>query len=271
MTSALLISIGNELLSGQTVNTNANFLAKEMTQIGFSILKVITVPDLKEIVAFEIKNALEQGIYKVILITGGLGPTWDDSTAEFLAEALGVSTSLNTQALSIVRRRYKELLDQGLVETAKINSSREKMAFLPEGTIPLDNPVGTAPGIIYTDPVHNTLLYCLPGVPREMKAMFELLLPHLQKVSISQESHHYETELITSFTDESLLAPFLAKVRNKFNVWIKSLPGSYQEEKNIKVVISTQGKTLEEAKSLVMNAQNFLFELIKERKDPFST
>ena len=100
MGNALLISIGNELLSGQTVNTNASFLAKEMTQLGFSIVKVITIPDLKEIVASEIKNALNLGIYKVVLITGGLGPTWDDSTAEFLAEALGVSTSLNPQALS---------------------------------------------------------------------------------------------------------------------------------------------------------------------------
>ncbi len=262
--NALLISIGNELLSGQTINTNANYLAKEMTQIGFSILKIITLPDLKEIVSFEIKNALSNGNYSVIIITGGLGPTWDDSTAVFLAEALDVPTVLNSDALAIVTQRYKELYAQGLVETADITPAREKMAYLPVGTQTLHNPVGTAPGIIYNDPINNVKLYCLPGVPKEMKSMFKNIIPELESISQEEKAYYYEIEVFTAFTDESLLAPFLLKIRDKFDVWIKSLPKSYQEEENIQLIISANGKTPEDAKSLVMKASDYLSRIISE-------
>ena len=264
--NALLISIGNELLSGQTVNTNANYLAKKMTRIGFSVLKIVTIPDSKEIVSLEIKNSLSLGDFSVIIITGGLGPTWDDSTSIFLAEALNVPFILNSEALAIVTQRYKELFDQGLVEMPTITSSRKKMAYLPEGTTTIYNPVGTAPGIIYQDPIHKTMLYCLPGVPKEMKAMFSIIMPELTKICEKEGSFYFEMELVTSFTDESLLAPFLLKIREKFDVWIKSLPKSYQEEENIHIIISSKGKTLEQAKLLVMNAQDYLSDLIIEGK-----
>ena len=103
-----------------------------MTQMGFSVLKIITIPDSKEIVSSEIKKSLSEGIYRVILITGGLGPTWDDSTASFLAETLNVPSILNSEALALVTQRYKELYEQGLGESAKRTSARKKMAYRPE-------------------------------------------------------------------------------------------------------------------------------------------
>ncbi len=260
------MTLGNELLSGQTVNTNANYIAKEMTRIGFSVLKIITIPDLEKIVSLEIKNSLSAGTYRVIIITGGLGPTWDDSTSNFLAKALNVPSKLNSNALEIVTKRYKELYDQGLVETSNITPARKKMAFLPEGTNTIYNPVGTAPGIVYNDPIHNTTIFCLPGVPKEMKAMFSIIIPELRGICEQEESFHFETEFITFFTDESLLAPFLMKIREKFDVWIKSLPKSYQEEENIQLIISSKGKTQEEAKTLVLRARDYLSELITKEK-----
>ncbi len=233
-----------------------------MTQMGFSVLKIITIPDSKEIVSSEIKKSLSEGIYRVILITGGLGPTWDDSTASFLAETLNVPSILNSEALALVTQRYKELYEQGLVESAKITSARKKMAYLPEGTNTIYNPVGAAPGIIYKDSINNTMLYCLPGVPKEMKAMFSILIPELKMISALEESFYFETEFFTSFTDESILAPFLLKIREKYDVWIKSLPKSYQEEENIHLIISSKGKTQKEAKSLVFKARDYLSELI---------
>ena len=112
MEKALILSIGNELLSGKTVNTNATYLAKKLTKLGFIILKIITVPDDLEIVSEEISQTLSDNEYRVILITGGLGPTWDDSTSEFLAKALKREMELNDRALSIVTQRYQELYDQ---------------------------------------------------------------------------------------------------------------------------------------------------------------
>ncbi|MHA1976949.1 MAG: competence/damage-inducible protein A [Candidatus Hodarchaeales archaeon] len=265
-TNVLLISIGNELLSGQTVNTNASYLAKEMTQIGFTVQKIITIPDKKEIVSLEIQQSLSSGNLGVIIITGGLGPTWDDSTASFLAEALNVPVILNSEALAIVTQRYKELFSQELVETPIITSARKKMAYLPEGTSTIDNPIGTAPGIFYQDPLSDTLLYCLPGVPKEMKAMFSIILPDLIQISKQEESFYFETEIITSFNDESLLAPFLLKIREKFDVWIKSLPKTYQEEENIHLIFSTNRNTLDQAKSVVVKARDYLSELITEGK-----
>ena len=166
MVNVLLISIGNELLSGQTVNTNATFLAKNLTKIGFSVKKVVSLPDENESVSKEIREALTSEDYQLIIVTGGLGPTWDDSTSKFLAHALEVPLNLNLKALDIVKSRYLELFKEGLVETSEITPAREKMAYLPESTIPLNNSVGTAPGIYYNFK-NKIRVYCFPGVPKK--------------------------------------------------------------------------------------------------------
>ncbi|MHA2055187.1 MAG: molybdopterin-binding protein, partial [Candidatus Hodarchaeales archaeon] len=152
MIKVLLISIGNELVSGLTVNSNVSFLGRELTQRGFSVRKILTIPDEKGIVVTELKEGLFSGEYKVIIVTGGLGPTWDDSTSSFLAEALGVPLSLNDEGFEVVKRSYQELFEKGLVESSGITDARKKMAFLPKGTTAIQNPVGTAPGISYYAP-----------------------------------------------------------------------------------------------------------------------
>jgi molybdenum cofactor synthesis domain-containing protein len=262
---ALIMSIGNELLSGQTINTNASFLAKELTRLGFNVLKIITIPDMENEVVPELKKAISDNKFRVIITTGGLGPTWDDSTSKFLAKALDVPLILNNKALAIVKRRYSELYNEGLVKTTKITSAREKMAYLPEGTTPIDNPVGTAPGIQFKTKEGYTLILCFPGVPKEMKAMFQESISELVSLKEEEDVHYYETEVITPFTDESLLAPLLKEIRKKFDVWIKSLPNTYQEEKNIRLVISSYGKSAEDVKTLVLKAQEYLHSLFPEK------
>ncbi|MCK4848390.1 MAG: damage-inducible protein CinA, partial [Candidatus Heimdallarchaeota archaeon] len=216
MINVLLISIGNELLSGQTVNTNAVFLAKNLTKLGFSVKKIVTLPDENESVSNEIREALTSTEYRLIIITGGLGPTWDDSTSKFLANALEVSINLNLDALNIVKSRYLELFREGLVETSEITSAREKMAYLPESTIPINNPVGTAPGIYYSDLKTDVRIYCFPGVPQEMIAMYNEIVSELILLGERENIYYFETKYLTPFRDESLLAPYLQKVREKY-------------------------------------------------------
>jgi molybdenum cofactor synthesis domain-containing protein len=257
-----LISIGNELLSGKTINTNANFLAKKLTNFGFVVKKILTVPDDPEIVPKEISHLISLGEYRLILITGGLGPTWDDSTAIFLAKALDVDTHINTEALSIVIQRYKDLYDQNLVDTAEITPARRKMAILPIGAEAIDNSVGTAPGIFLMHKISNTWIFCLPGVPSEMKEMYKVVESKISVLISENQIGYYETEFTTSFTDESLLAPFLVQVRQKYDVWIKSLPEAYQEEKNIHLIISKSADSEEVARKEVLAAKAYLHKLI---------
>ena len=262
MLNALLISIGNELLSGKTINTNATYLAKNLTNLGFIVKKIITIPDDPEIVPIEISQALLSSDYRLILITGGLGPTWDDSTALFLAKALDVATELNAEALSIVTQRYQALFNKKLVETAEITPARKKMAILPVGANTIDNPVGTAPGIFLNHKDSNTWIFCLPGVPREMKEMYLLIESKIMALIKEKQMSYFETEFTSSFTDESLLAPFLIRVRQKYDVWIKSLPEAYQEEKNIHLIISKSADSEKKAKKEVLGAKAYLYRLI---------
>ena len=267
MEAVFLISIGNELLSGKTINTNATYLAKNLTNLGFIVKKILTIPDDPEIVPAEISQAISSTEYRLILITGGLGPTWDDSTALFLAEALNVGTELNTEALSIVTRRYQTLLDKKLVETSKITSAREKMAILPVGAVPIDNPVGTAPGIFFNHKTSDLWIFCLPGVPREMKEMYLIIEPRITALIKERHVSYYETEFTSSFTDESLLAPFLTRVRQNYDVWIKSLPEAYQEEKNIHLIISKSANSEKDAKREVLAAKAYLKKLIDSSRN----
>jgi molybdenum cofactor synthesis domain-containing protein len=261
MEKALLISIGNELLSGKTINTNATFLAKKLTKLGFLIHKILTIPDDQNIVSEEISQAISGDKFRLILITGGLGPTWDDSTSSFLAKALNTDLELNPEALSIVTRRYADLYKEKLVSTAEITPSREKMAFLPINAEPIDNPVGTAPGILYNHKSSNTWIVCFPGVPREMKEMYHLIEPKIISLINDENANYHEIEFYTPFTDESLIAPLLDKVRQKHDVWIKSLPETYQEEKKIHIVISKASDSVN-AKEEVLAAKSYLQNLI---------
>ncbi|MFX0085356.1 MAG: molybdopterin-binding protein [Candidatus Hodarchaeota archaeon] len=263
MLQVLLISIGNELLKGKTINTNATFLGEKLTNMGFKVLKIITIPDEGTIVSSEISQALATSDFRLIIITGGLGPTWDDSTSLFLANALNIGTELNPEALNIVKRRYNELFEANLVDSPEINPSRRKMAIMPIGAKPFDNPIGTAPGICFDHKLSNTLIYCLPGVPREMKEMFYIIEPKLIALINKDDVGYYELAITTSFTDESLLAPYIEKVQQKFDVWIKSLPETYQEKKNIKLLITKSSDSQNNAKRTVLTAKDYFEELIK--------
>ncbi len=147
-----ILSVGNEILSGDIENTNATYLARRLTNSGHDVLRIVVVPDSVEDIAEELKRLRKMSDF--VIVTGGLGVTHDDVTAEGVAKALGRRLMLNEEAVKTM---------EGRVESRE---AIEKMATLPEGARVIRNDVGAAPGFI----VENVLV--MPGVPEEMKDIF---------------------------------------------------------------------------------------------------
>jgi len=213
-------------------------------------------------IAKEIKTSL-QNHAQVIITTGGLGPTFDDKTLAGIAEATGSPLSLHPGALEIVTRRYKEFYDQGLVEEAAITPAREKMAYLPEGAEALANPVGTAPAVSLTGP--EGVIFALPGVPREMQAIFELVVfPRLRKM-LGAEFYLEET-VNTGIGDESIIAGMIEQVMKQIpGTYLKSKATSFGKGVELEVVITAAGADREGIKKKVEEAKGLLLALVKSR------
>ncbi len=105
--TAWIISIGNELLIGKTVNTNATWLARKLTLLGYDVRRIITVPDNEEDEVEVFRDAIRRGGIRVVISTGGLGPTFDDKTSEYLAKALNRKYVINDDALRLVVETFK--------------------------------------------------------------------------------------------------------------------------------------------------------------------
>jgi len=170
MKRASIVSIGNELLNGETVNSNAAYLGQELLTIGIPVASSYAVADEVDAVV----RALDLACYdaNVIIATGGLGPTDDDLTRQAMAKFLGVELELHDDLLEKIQSFFKRLNRQ-------MPERNKTQAYIPAGATALPN-IGTAPGI--RAELKGKLLFALPGVPMEMKRMFEeSLLPDLRR------------------------------------------------------------------------------------------
>ena len=165
-----ILSIGNELLMGKILNTNARWLARRCTSLGLEVRRITVVGDDEKEICSAVKEALSRRP-RFIITTGGLGPTLDDKTIESIAKCLDLELKVDEEALSMVREAYKRLVEEGRLDSSELTPQRVKMARMPEGARPLPNPVGTAPGMLLE--VDGTTIISLPGVPAEMEAIFE--------------------------------------------------------------------------------------------------
>jgi nicotinamide-nucleotide amidase len=160
--SAAILSIGTELTRGEIVNTNASWLAAELTALGFNVPETVTIDDDPARIAQALTRLAERN--QVIVATGGLGPTTDDLTTAAVAQALGVSLVRDAASLEAIRERFRAV---GRV----MSPSNEKQADFPEGATVLANPVGSAPGFAVM--LGACRAFFMPGVPGEMRRMFE--------------------------------------------------------------------------------------------------
>jgi nicotinamide-nucleotide amidase len=170
MKKASIVSIGNELLNGQTVNSNAAYLGVELLRIGIPVAGSYAVADEIDEIVRALGHACEQA--DVIIATGGLGPTDDDLTRQAMAKFLGVELELHDDLLDKIQHFFNRM-------NRRMPERNEIQAYIPAGAKALPN-VGTAPGIKAES--KGKLLFALPGVPQEMKRMLgESVLPDLKQ------------------------------------------------------------------------------------------
>ena len=176
MKKASIISIGNEVLSGQTIDTNAAYLSGKLLSNGIPVVSSYTVGDDIDSIVRALKLAGDDA--DVILVTGGLGPTDDDLTRQAFAKFLGVELQLQDELL----RKIQDFFTSRALRMPEINKVQ---AYIPAGADALANSTGTAPGIMAK--TMGKLFTAMPGVPSEMKQMFdELVLPKLSKFTTGQ-------------------------------------------------------------------------------------
>lgn len=171
--NAEILAVGTELLMGQIVNTNAQYISERLNSIGVNVYFHSVVGDNPKRLENSIKLALERS--DLVVITGGLGPTKDDITKEKVAEVFNRKMVLHEESLKRIKDYFIKL-------GREMTDNNAKQAYFPEDSIIIENNKGTAPGCIIES--ENKVVIILPGPPREMQPMFdESVVPYLQKNS----------------------------------------------------------------------------------------
>jgi nicotinamide-nucleotide amidase len=169
---AAILSIGDELTLGQSLDTNSRWLADRLTGMGIVTLEHATVPDERQAIAGALKRLMAGA--DVVVATGGLGPTADDLTRQALAEALGQSLVEDAVALGQIEAYFAS-------RSRQMPAINRVQALRPGNARTLSNPHGTAPGLHARAGLRACDIFCLPGPPREMRPMFEsLVVPQLR-------------------------------------------------------------------------------------------
>lgn len=256
-----IICIGNELLIGKTLNTNARWLAKRAVSLGVMVKRITVVGDEVNEIASAVRETLKRKT-KFVITVGGLGPTFDDKTLEGIAKALNRKLEVNEKALQMVKEKYETYFKEGKMEKVELTPPRVKMATLPEGAEPLSNPVGTAPGVIIK--VNGTFLTALPGVPLEMEAIFDEAVAPLLKKEAGKITF-FEASIHADGIMESALAPLIDQVmHDNPYVYIKSHPKGEEKKPHIEIHFSTTTESSKTARDRLGEAIVQLSELVQK-------
>lgn len=224
-----IISIGDELLIGQTLNTNAHWIAAELDKIGFTIRQQTSISDNKEHIIETLSNVLKKS--DVVLITGGLGPTNDDLTMPVLNEYFGGKLIVDAAVYEDIERL---ILERGF----EMNENNKRQALVPDNCKVIRNPNGTAPGLWFER--GNKVVVAMPGVPFETKAMItDTVIPWLKSTYVLPEIVHQM--VLTQGLPESKLAELIAD-------WENNLPESIKlaylpSPGRVKLRLSSKGKS----------------------------
>ena len=219
--NASILIIGNEILSGRTLDTNTSTIALWLNSIGVSVQEVRVIPDIEEIIISTVNKLRKNTDY--VFTTGGIGPTHDDITAESISKAFGLKYQIHTEAFKILEAYYKP---------GEFNEGRQKMIWMPDNAKLIFNPTSGAPGFN----VEN--VFCLPGVPSILKSMLGGLKNNIVggKPIISHT--------ISLRTVESEIAQSLTLVQNKNkDVEIGSYPFFQAGKLGVSIVMRSEDQS----------------------------
>ena len=253
---AEIVSIGDELLKGQRVNTNAAFIAEALAGIGVPVGRIISCSDLEQEMVSVLTESLERA--DIVLVTGGLGPTRDDRTRNAVQELLGRGLELSEEAYLNLANRMKQ-------RGVGLSDSLRDQAMVIEGSHVIANTRGTAAGMIIScgERFDHHYLVLMPGVPSEMQAMMELtVLPYFAAHSTTVICH---TPVKTLAIGESTLAAMIVDIEDHLpaGTTLAYLPHAA----GVNLMISTIGRNKEEVDrdnrtivdSIVKRAGKYIF------------
>ncbi|MEF8938148.1 MAG: competence/damage-inducible protein A [Halovenus sp.] len=232
-----LITVGDELLAGDTVNSNANWLATQLTERGVTVTRILSVPD--DVATIADRVTAYSDTFDAVIVTGGIGGTPDDVTMEAVAEAFDREMVVREATLEDVQQTiaaYKEARPE-----LDIELDVELEASIPEGSRPLLNDEGLAPGCV----IEN--VYVLPGIPGELKAMFE---------SVSEEfSGDSVSEFLYTVEPEANIIWALDDVMTQFDVVVGCYPDREKQHNRLKLT-ATDRESLEAATAWLLENVN---------------
>ncbi|MFC3958399.1 competence/damage-inducible protein A [Halovivax cerinus] len=227
-----ILTVGDELLAGETTNTNASWLAAEITGRGASVRRICTVPDDRRVIADAVADF--HGRYDAVVVTGGLGDTPDDVTMVAVADALDREFVVNERA----RERLVEKIDQlrtdrpELFEEHDLELDPASSARLPDGARPLVTDAGWAPGCVVAS------IYVFAGIPEEMRAAFDRVADDFGGDAVSRT--------VYTPVPEGALTGLLADADDRFDVTVASHPRPGADPGRVKVA-GTDPETVDEA------------------------
>lgn len=242
--NAEILAIGTELLMGQIANTNAQFITARLSELGLNVHYHTVVGDNAE----RLKESLDLAFSRsdCVIMTGGLGPTYDDMTKETVAEYFNMPLKTDEAALSQITEYFKS-------RGREMTPSNKKQALIPEGAVTLYNKFGTAPGVLIEK--DGKIAVMMPGPPREMKPMFtEYLIPFFEEKS----GFTVKSDFIRIFgMGEAEAEKKIAHLTSSSNPTV----APYVNPGELSLRISARAKTKEEAEALIAPVKKEIYEI----------
>jgi nicotinamide-nucleotide amidase len=239
---AEIIAIGSELLLGQIIDTNSSYIAKRLAENGIELVKTTTVGDDLQQMKEVIREAANRS--QIIITTGGIGPTEDDLTREVIAEVFQRPLTFQPHLMEQIETLFKK---RGF----RMAENNRKQAYIPKGSIPIENPKGTAPGFIVEH--SNGSIISIPGVPPEMEYLMEnTVIPYLRKrFDIKHEVIQYRVLRACGLGESAIGLQIKDLMKESRNPSV----GTLASIGDIRIRITAKAESPEEASNLIQKME----------------
>lgn len=245
--STVIITVGNEILTGHIQDTNTRWMAQRLFFLGEDLVRVVIIGDDRDAVSDLIRESIDTVDY--LFVCGGLGATPDDVTMAAVGDALGRTLVVSDEALEHMKYLSTFLFERGFItQKMEVNDAIRKMATVLEGSTVLENKAGFCPGMTVTE--RNTRIFVLPGVPQELTTIFT---DQIENVYIQPSQNRFMDEIVLSEV-EARIAHIITKLNEDFpGVSV----GSYPTYGAKTLVIRAMGEDEEQVRKVLEEIQSY--------------